>query len=93
MNTLSLPTFVSVSDLQRNYPALLKMLKTSQKPLLVLKKNDLEAVIITPDFYQSMMEKSQLYEEQLALSAIASYKKEKNDKKLVKMGSVKELFE
>ena len=60
MNNLSyIPQFVSVSDLQRNYPALLKTLKMTKKPLLVLKKNDLEAVILTPDFYQSMMEKIQ----------------------------------
>lgn len=94
MNTLSyIPQFVSVSDLQRRYPELLKTLKMSQKPLLVLKKNDLEAVIITPDFYRSMMEKVQEYEERDALLAITNYTKEKKTKKLKKMKSPKELFE
>jgi len=94
MNNFSyIPQFVSVSDLQRNYPALLKTLKISQKPLLILKKNDLEAVILTPDLYQSMMEKIQVYDEKEALLAISSYKKEKTDKKLKKMKSIKELFE
>ncbi len=94
MNSISyIPQFVSVSDLQRNYPSLLKTLKSSQKPLLILKKNDLEAVILTPDLYQSMMEKIQVYDEKEALLAISNYKKEKANKKLKKMKSIKELFE
>jgi len=94
MNTLSyIPDFVSVSDLQRRYPELLKALKVSQKPLLVLKKNDLEAVILTPDFYRTMMDKVQEYEEKDALLSLANYTKEKKSKKLIKMKNVKELFE
>ena len=94
MNNLSyIPQFISVSDLQRNYPALLKTLKMNQKPLLILKKNDLEAVILTPDLYQSMMEKIQVYDEKEALLAISNYKKEKSAKKLKKMKSIRELFE
>jgi len=94
MNTLSyIPDFVSVSDLQRRYPELLKALKVSQKPLLVLKKNDLEAVILTPDFYQTMMNKVQEYEEKDALLSLANYTKEKKAKKLTKMKTAKELFE
>ncbi|PIU37491.1 hypothetical protein COS77_02460 [Candidatus Roizmanbacteria bacterium CG06_land_8_20_14_3_00_34_14] len=94
MNNISyIPQFVSVSDLQRNYPALLKTLKTSQKPLLILKKNDLEAIILTPDLYQSIMEKIQVYDEKEALLAISNYKKEKVEKKLKKMKSISELFE
>jgi len=94
MNNLSyIPQFVSVSDLQRNYPTLLKTLKISKKPLLILKKNDLEAVILTPDLYQSMMEKIQVYDEKEALLAISNYKKEKANKKLKKIKSIRELFE
>lgn len=94
MNNLSyIPQLASVSDLQRNYPGLLKALKISGKPLLILKKNDLEAVILTPQLYQSMMEKIQIHDEKEALLAISNYKKEKKDKKLKKMKSPKELFE
>jgi len=94
MNNLSqLPDFVSVSDLQRNYPSILKSLKTSNNPLLILKKNTLEAVIITPEFYNSVLEKIAKYEEKEALTAVVEYKKEKKNKKLKKMGSVTELFE
>jgi len=39
MNNLSfIPQFVSVSDLQRHYPKILKLLKDKQQPLLILKK-------------------------------------------------------
>ena len=34
-------------------------------------------MILTPDLYQSMMEKIQVYDEKEALLAIANYKKEK----------------
>ena len=94
MNNLSyIPQFASVSDLQRDYPGLLKTLKISGKPLLILKKNDLEAVILTPELYQSMMEKIQTYDEKEALLAISHYKREKASRKLKKMKSSRELFE
>ena len=94
MNNLSyFPQFASVSDLQRDYPSLLKSLKNSKKPLLILKKNNLEAVLLSPDYYQLMMEKVQEFDEKGALMAVANYKKEKIEKKLKKMKSIKELFE
>lgn len=93
MNNLSyIPQFVSVSDLQRNYPSILKSLKKSQNPLLILKKNDLEAVIVTPGFYKSIMDKIQYYEERDAMTKIWQYKTEKKGKKLKKMENVSELF-
>ena len=48
---------------------------------------------MTPDLYQSMMEKIQVYDEKEALLAIGNYRKEKKEKKLKKMKSMKELFE
>lgn len=95
MNNLhiNIPEFVSVSDLQRDYAGLLKNLTLSKKPLLVLKKNKLEAVILLPDLYQSFVEKSRLFEEQQALAAVKSYKDEKKNKKLKRMKKIKELFE
>jgi len=95
MNNLNIqiPKFVSVSDLQRNYPKLLRQLHSSKKPLLVLKKNDLEAVILLPEMFESLMGKVREYEEQEALSAIRVYEKEKGTGKLRKMKQAKELFE
>lgn len=95
MNNLhtQIPQFVSVSDLQRNYASLLKYLNRSKKPLLVLKKNKLAAVILLPDVYQLFVEKARLLEEQQALTAIKSYNEEKKNKKLKKLKKIKELFD
>jgi len=94
MNNLNIqiPKFVSVSDLQRNYPKLLRQLHSSHQPLLVLKKNELEAVILLPEIYQLLVEKIRQYEEQAAFSAIKVYEKEKKAGKLKKMKKVEELF-
>lgn len=92
IHNFQIPTFVSVSDLQRNYPALLKQLHSSKKPLLVLKKNDLEAVILLPEMFGALLEKVRQYEEQEALAAIQSYEKEKKEGKLRRMKNVVELF-
>lgn len=89
----SIPQFVSVSDLQRDYPSLLKQLKKSQKPLLVLKKNALEAVILSPEVYQELMDKITEYEMNEALKAIGGYEREKEAGKLKKLEKVSELFE
>jgi len=83
---------VSVSDLQRNYPSLLKQLHSSRQPLLVLKKNELEAVILLPEIYESLVEKIKQYEEQEALSVVEVYKKEKKAGNLRKMRRIEELF-
>ncbi len=89
---MAIPNFVSVSDLQRNYPGLLKQLKKSQKPLLILKNNNLEAVMLSPEVYNMLQEKITEYETKDALEAIKGYKEEKREGKLKKMRSVDELF-
>lgn len=85
--------FVSVSDLQRDYAAILKKMRETTKPLLVLRNNKLEAIIIRPDLFESLQEKIRQYEEQETLVAINSYEKEKKGKKLRKMRKVSELFQ
>jgi len=88
----SLPNFVSVSDLQRDYPGLLKKLKKSQEPLLILKNNSLEAVMLSPEVYNLLQEKIVEFEMKDALEAIKGYEKEKKEGKLKKLESVDELF-
>ena len=83
----------SVSDFQRRYTALIKQVKKSGQPMMVLKKNKLEVVLISPDAYQEIMGKLRAYEEKIALEAIALYEKEKKSGKLKKMKKVEELFE
>lgn len=85
--------FVSVSDLQRDYATILKKLHATKKPLLVLKNNKLEAIIIRPDLFESLQDKIRQYEEQHALRTINAYEQEKKENKLTKMIKVAELFE
>jgi len=95
MNTqnTAVPNFVSVSDLQRNYPGILKQLKKSRKPLLVLKNNCLEAVMLSGEVYREFQEKIVEWEEKEALDAVKKYEKAKKADKLMKMKNVDELFE
>ncbi len=92
MDDSLLPQFVSVSDLQRDYPTVLKKLKSSKNPVLILKKNNLEAVMITPDLYEKLIVTSRQYEQEQVLSAINIYVKEKKTKSLKKIKDVDELF-
>ncbi len=78
----AIPDFVSVSDLQRNYPGLLRQLKKSQKPLLVLKNNNLEAVVLSPEIYRQLMDKVAEWEMNDAMEAIKVFKKEEKAGKL-----------
>lgn len=87
------PEFVSVSDLQRNYALLLRELKKNQKPLLILKKNRLEAVLVPPDFFGALIQNKKQYEEQKALKAIGIYRQEKKARTLKKLTKIAELFE
>jgi len=89
----NLPNFVSVSDLQRDYASLLKVLVSQGNPLYVLKKNKLQAVLVAPSFFETLIEKAKIYEEKEALKALRIYKKEKKAKKIKKLENVNELFE
>jgi len=88
-----IPNFVSVSALQRDYPGILKQLKKSQMPLLILKNNSLEAVMLSPKVYNMLQEKITEYETKDAIEAIRGYKKEKRNGSLKKMKNTDELFQ
>lgn len=79
---MTIPNFVSVSDLQRDYSGILKQLKKSQKPLLILKNNNLEAVVLSPEVYQQLMDKVAEWEMNDALEAIKMFKEEEKAGKL-----------
>jgi len=68
-------------------------LKKSQEPLLVLKNNNLEAVMLSGEAYRTLQEKIREYEEKEALEAINRYQQAKKAGKLIKMKSTNELFE
>lgn len=88
-----IPTMASVSDLQRRYSALLKRLQRTGQPILILKKNKPEAVIVNPDVFQKIVDKLKQYEEISALEAITVYLQEKKAGKLRKMKKIAELFD
>lgn len=92
MDNFRIPQLASVSDLQRDYAALIKKAQQSGSPLLVLKKNRLEAVLLSTVSFEELVKKAKLYEEKQALEAIASYEDEKQKGKLKKMRNLNELF-
>lgn len=92
MNTF-IPDIASISDLQRKYAALIKQVKKSGQPLLVLKKNKPEAVLMSTHAYENFMEKVDAYEQQSAIEAISAYEKEKKAGTLRKLNKANELFE
>ena len=92
LHNYTIPKFVSISDLQRDYSSILDTLHSSQEPLLVLKKNKTEAVILTPEAFQSLINKARQFEEKQAREAVQTYSKEKKENKLEKMNSVEDLF-
>jgi PHD/YefM family antitoxin component YafN of YafNO toxin-antitoxin module len=82
MNYLAAGQLVSISDLQRNYVSLVQRAKKFA-PLLLLRRNQPEVVLISITAYESLLEKSRLYEEKLALEAITDFEKEKKAGKLL----------
>lgn len=93
MNTNLLPAMASISDLQRDYAALVKQVKKTGQPLLVLKKNKLEAVLLSPNTYKRIIESLENYEEKMALEAVSLYEEEKKKGKLKRLKNINELFE
>lgn len=60
----SLPKMYSVSDLQRDYPMILRDAKKEGEPIYLMKQNKPEAVLLTIDRYESMY--NRVYEFELA---------------------------
>ncbi|MEI6532856.1 MAG: type II toxin-antitoxin system Phd/YefM family antitoxin [Candidatus Roizmanbacteria bacterium] len=93
MSTHPLPLTASASDLQRKSREILKKVQADETPVLILKNNKTEAVLLSPRLYTEMSEKVEKFEEFLAKEAIQHYSAEKKDKKLKKLNTVEELFE
>lgn len=92
MNNYTIPQMASVSDFQRRYAKLIADAKKSDQPLLILRKNKVEAILLNPHLYQEMMEKVRQYEEEQALEAIAHFRKEKKAGRLLKGEKASDLF-
>jgi prevent-host-death family protein len=92
MNNIQADTLISVSELQRHYPSLLKKAKKSGVPLWLFKKNKPTAVLLDNDLFEKIAEKARLYEEAEAQAAISGYRVEKAAGKLKKMKTLDGLF-
>lgn len=92
MNNSVFPPVASVSDFQRKYKKLIEQVKRTGGPLFVLKKNKLEAVLLSPQKYEEFERKSREHEEELALQAIADFEKAKKERKLLVGHHADDLF-
>lgn len=93
MSTLTVSQLVSISQLQRNYASLVEKVKKLAQPLFLLRRNKPEAVLISVPAYEELTKKSRLYEEKLALEAIAKFEKAKKEGKLLMATKSEDLLE
>lgn len=93
MNNLSISQLASVSDLQRNYAALVRRIKRLAKPLFLLRRNQPEAVLISVRAYEELAEAKRLYEEELALKAIEKFERAKKEDRLLTGTKAEDLLE
>ena len=92
MNNISLSQLASVSDLQRNYSFLIAKVKKMAKPLILLRRNEPEAVLVSLPHYEDLIEAKRLYEEQVAFKAIEEFEKDRKAGKLLVANSPDDLF-
>jgi PHD/YefM family antitoxin component YafN of YafNO toxin-antitoxin module len=67
---ITMPPIAQVTEVQKNYRTLFDQVKRSGLPLFLLRKNKPDVVILEPTFFQEIMYKADLYEEELALNRI-----------------------
>lgn len=93
MNTLTISQLASISDLQRNYPALIGRIKKLAKPLFLLRRNQPEAVLVSVRAYEELIETKRRYEEELALKAIGEFERAKKEGRLLTGTKAEDLLE
>lgn len=92
MSTLTVSQLVSISELQRDYASLVEKTKKLEQPLFLLRRNEPEAVLISVPAYERLAEKSRLYEEKLAMEAVAEFEKDKKAGRLLVGTKAEDLF-
>lgn len=78
-------------DIKR-YRRLFDKVKQTREPLVILKKNRPEVVVVDILLFEEIMRKVKELEEKKALEAVAIYEKEKKAGRLKKLKSAKDLF-
>ena len=92
MNILSVSQLASISDLQRDYNSLLAKIKKLAKPIVLLRRNKPEAVLLSVKNYEELVENKRLCEEKMALEAIADFEKERKAGRLLVGTKAEDLF-
>lgn len=92
MNIYSISQLVPISQLQRNYSSLIQKVKKITEPLLLLRRNKPEAVLISFRSYEELVEKKRLYEEKLAEEAIKNFEKDRKEGKLLMAKKPEDFF-
>lgn len=92
MSNLTISQLASVSDLQRDYRSLVERIKKVAQPIVLLRRNKPEAVLISVAAYEELVEKKRLCEEGLALEAVADFEKERKAGRLLIAKKPEDLF-
>lgn len=71
---------------------MIEKLKRLARPLFLLKRNKPEAVLLSVEAYEDLVEKKRLYEEKLALEAIAEFERDKKAGRLFIGKKASDLF-
>ena len=83
---------ITVSQLQRQYPRVLALLKKKEH-LALYRYSRPVAFLVTPVVLENLLDIKAKYEELLARQEIQAYKKAKKTGSLLKAASIDELFE
>ena len=88
-----LPKMTSARELQRNYRQLAELVKKTNKPLIIMKNNKPDVVLIDFKHLEAMEKIKYKLEEMEALEAIRIFEEEKKEGKLKKASSLTELLD
>ncbi|MEK7164945.1 MAG: type II toxin-antitoxin system Phd/YefM family antitoxin [Patescibacteria group bacterium] len=89
-----LPATASVQEMQRNYRKLLDKVKSSRRPLFLLRNNFPEAVIVDVQSWEELASRVVAQEEAAAQAAVEAFDKAKREGKLkVLRGSLTDLMD
>jgi prevent-host-death family protein len=93
MDNSMITNMISVTELQRNYTKHLAKANKTGEPLLIVKNNRPEAVLMSHDAYEIMAKKARLKDDQEVFKMIRAYEKAEKEGKLIKMKNISELFD
>jgi len=92
MNISSISQLASISDLQRDYNSLLEKIKKLAQPVLLLRRNKPEAVLLSVKSFEDLIEKKRLFEEKMVLEIIEKFEKDKKAGRLLVGTKAEDLF-